>query len=103
MHQAYLTSQLFGPSVNTPASKPHTIKTLLPEMEQARLDLEAEIMDIEKESAATLENLQGTIGDLSDLRYGRLRGFGGEESDLAQDVIDSLKRLERMCDETAAD
>jgi len=71
-------------------------------MEQACLDLEAEIADMEQESTAILKVLQGTIGDLSDLRYGRLRGLGGEDSDLAQDVIEGLKRLERVCDESPA-
>jgi len=71
-------------------------------MEQARLDMEAEIADMEQESTAILKVLQATIGDLSDLRYGRLRGLGGEDSDLAQDVVEGLKRLEQVCDESPA-
>lgn len=91
--------QLFGSSSKEPASKPHTLETITPEMEQACADLEAELAAMEAEAAALLSDIQTTIGDLSDLRYGRFNKPAGTGDELGSEAVENLKRLETVCNE----
>jgi centromere-localized protein 2 len=77
----------------------HTVETLLPAMDQAAEDIEEEIRMLEDEAARTLEDMRNTVGDLSDLRYGKLPRPPIGEDDLATDVVNGLSRLEQMCRE----
>jgi centromere-localized protein 2 len=79
--------------------EPHTMETLLPAMDQAAEDIEEEIRMLEEEAAKTLQDIQTTVGDLSDLRYGRLPRAPIGEDDLAADVVNGLARLEQVCRE----
>ncbi|KAF1991675.1 hypothetical protein K402DRAFT_389065 [Aulographum hederae CBS 113979] len=97
-----LERDLYGPSAEVPKTKPHTLQTLLPEMEQAERDMEEEIEELEREAEALLSGVKATIGDLSDLRYGRFNRVAGLDSNLGQEVLEGLKRLEAVCDEAAA-
>ncbi|KAI1858889.1 uncharacterized protein JN550_012348 [Neoarthrinium moseri] len=83
---------LFGPTSNTVKSKKHTLYSILPEMETANNDLEQEIRRLEEEEAALLESVQQTVGNMSDLRYGRLAN-----PKLANEVVDGLKDVEAIC------
>ncbi|KAH8687544.1 Cnl2/NKP2 family protein-domain-containing protein [Tricladium varicosporioides] len=83
---------LFGHSSNLPTSKPHTLASILPVMEMAAKDLEDEISRLEEDSETLLEDMQSTVGGLSDLRYGRLAN-----GDLLEEVLNGLKRLEDSC------
>lgn len=66
--------------------------SILPEMESAVEDVEGEIRRLEEEADALLEGMKGTVGSLSDLRYGRL-GNG----QLPEQIIEGLSRLESAC------
>ena len=72
--------------------KPHTLTSVLPEMEAAVEDVEDEIRRLEEEADSLLEQMQGTVGGLSDLRYGRLAN-----GQLREEVLEGLSRLESSC------
>jgi len=67
-------------------------------MERASSALEDEISALEKEAEEILADVKTTIGDLSDLRYGKFNRVSGVSSDLSQEVVQSLSRLENLCD-----
>jgi len=85
--------QLFGPSSNLPTSKPHSLTSIIPEMESAVEDLEDEMRRMDEEAEGLMEEMRGTVGALSDLRYGKL-GNG----ELKEQVLEGLERLEKVCD-----
>jgi centromere-localized protein 2 len=70
-------------------------------MDQAAEDIEDEIRGLEEEAARTLDDMRNAVGDLSDLRYGRLPRTPIGEDDLATDVVNGLARLEQVCREAA--
>ncbi|RFU28015.1 hypothetical protein B7463_g8339, partial [Scytalidium lignicola] len=80
---------LFGPTSNLPTSKPVTLISILPEFEKAIADMENEIQKLDDEAEELLEETKGIIGDLSDLRYGRL-----SNAQLRGQVLEGLNRLE---------
>jgi centromere-localized protein 2 len=84
--------QLFGPTSNLPVANPHTLTSILPEMESAVEDVEDEVRRLEEQVEALLEQMRGTVGALSDLRYGRLAN-----GQLRGQVLDGLNRLENSC------
>ena len=65
-------------------------------MENAATDLEAELAALEKEASDILAQISMTVGDLSDLRYGKFGTAAGRE-DVTQAVLDGLKSLEEVC------
>jgi len=81
-------SALFGPTSNLPVSKPHTLNSVLPELDIAVKDLEDEISRLDAEAESLLEAMQSTVGSLSDLRYGRLANH-----QLREQVLEGLERL----------
>ncbi|KAK0108937.1 hypothetical protein ONS96_002774 [Cadophora gregata f. sp. sojae] len=84
---------LFGPTSNLPVSKPHTLSSILPELESAVEEVEDEIRRLDEEAEALLAEMQSNVGGLSDLRYGRLAN-----GQLREQVIGGLERLESSCD-----
>ncbi|SPO03366.1 uncharacterized protein DNG_06049 [Cephalotrichum gorgonifer] len=82
---------LFGGGSDLPNSK-HTLSSIIPEMDAAVDDLEAEIKSLGEEEKALTESLKQTVGAMSDLRYGRLAN-----SELADDVLQSLERVTAEC------
>lgn len=62
-------------------------------MESAVEDVEDEIRRLEEEAEGLLEQMRGTVGGLSDLRYGRLAN-----GKLRKQVLEGLNRLETSCD-----
>ncbi|KKY28765.1 putative kinetochore subunit nkp2 [Diplodia seriata] len=78
-------------------SKKRTAVAVAEDMEQAERDLEEEIAGIEEETEAVLEDLRNTVGDLSDLRYGRFNkpAAGGEEP--GQETVTTLRQLQEVC------
>jgi centromere-localized protein 2 len=74
-------------------TKPHTLKSIIPELENASQALENEVRRLEEEAETLLEEMRATVGGLSDLRYGRL-GNGH----LRDQVLEGLQRLESACD-----
>ncbi|KXJ96409.1 Cnl2/NKP2 family protein-domain-containing protein [Microdochium bolleyi] len=83
---------LFGPTSNLIASKPHHLMTILPDMETAVADIEAEIKKLEEEEAALLESVKQTVGGLSDLRYGRL-----SNPKLRTESLEALQAMQDVC------
>lgn len=86
---------MFGQSSNLPtAPRSHTLKSIIPALEEAADELEDEIRRLEEEAERLLEEARSTVGGLSDLRYGR---FGNKQ--LVGQVTEGLERLERACEE----
>jgi centromere-localized protein 2 len=67
--------------------------SILPEMSSAADDIEEEIRRLDEEAETLLEEMRGTVGGLSDLRYGRLAN-----GELREQVLEGLERLESSCD-----
>jgi centromere-localized protein 2 len=61
-------------------------------MDSAAGDLEQEIRKLEEEEAALLESVQKTVGDMSDLRYGRLAN-----AKLKNEIINGLEDFQEIC------
>ena len=77
--------------------RPHTLSSILPDMEQACAELETEISALEAETSLALEDIKTTVGDLSDLRYGRFSRPAGGRGSVGEDVIEALEGLEDVC------
>ncbi|KAF2096730.1 hypothetical protein NA57DRAFT_78326 [Rhizodiscina lignyota] len=86
--------ELSGPNADGAARREHTLKTILPEMDQACADMEEEIACLEEEAAELTAGIKNTIGDLSDLRYGRFNRTSGLDGDLGKEVLSSFRALE---------
>lgn len=63
-------------------------------MEAAEEEIEREIEALEKEAEELLESVNGTVGGLSDLRYGKFGNAG-----VGEEVVGALKDLGRREDE----
>jgi centromere-localized protein 2 len=87
---------LFGQNPTAPGDY-HSVASLLAEMEAASSNIELEIAGIDREAAAILEKLNTTVGDMSDLRYGKLQGPAGTAEDMASEAIKGLQNLEDVC------
>ncbi|CAL3972853.1 hypothetical protein PZA11_004143 [Diplocarpon coronariae] len=90
--EADVERALFGPTSNLPVSRPHTLMSIVPELEGAVEDLEDEIRRLDEESESLLQEMQGTVGGLSDLRFGRFAN-----GELREQVLEGLQRLEDSC------
>jgi centromere-localized protein 2 len=77
-------------------SEVHNERSIVPSMTAACGDIEQQILAIEQETAEALEDIKQTVGNLSDLRYGRLPKVAGSEDSLAEETIDALRRLEQV-------
>ena len=84
---------MFGQSSSLPTSKPHTLTSILPELESAVENLDDEIRRLDEEAGTLLEAMRNTVGGLSDLRYGRLAN-----GQLQEQVLEGLERLEKSCE-----
>ncbi|KAJ5179795.1 Kinetochore subunit NKP2 [Penicillium capsulatum] len=87
---------LFG----QPAAGPedyHSTSSLLAEMEAACASIEREIASVDQEATNIIQRLNTTIGDMSDLRYGKLQGPPGATGNMAEETIKGLQNLEDSC------
>ncbi|KAJ6113942.1 hypothetical protein N7523_007259 [Penicillium sp. IBT 18751x] len=75
----------------------HSVASLLAEMEAACAILEREISDVDREAGGLLEELSTIVGDMSDLRYGKLQGPAGTANNVAEEAIKGLQNLEDTC------
>ncbi|KAL1998547.1 hypothetical protein VTN02DRAFT_5981 [Thermoascus thermophilus] len=91
-----LDLQLFGQTSSRHPDEFHTLSSLLSEMEAACTGLEREIASVETEAASTLAELHTIVGDLSDLRYGKLNKPAG---DVVSEAIKGLRSLEDSCNQ----
>ena len=60
----------------------HTLRTILPTLDTATEEIEAEIALLELEAETLLAGIRNTVGGLSDLRYGKFRN---------QEVVEGVK------------
>lgn len=89
--------QLFGSTSNLPRTQSHDLASILPDMERACSDIEAEVAAMDLEAERIQLGLNATVGELSDLRYGRLNKPAGVGGNVAEEVVDGLRRLEKAC------
>jgi centromere-localized protein 2 len=93
-----LDLELFGPTSSTQAVGYHSFSSLLSEMESSCAALEREVSAAEKEATSTLTAVRQTIGDLSDLRYGKLNKPGVNPDEFTGETIRGLQGLQDACD-----
>ncbi|KAJ5777540.1 hypothetical protein N7520_000786 [Penicillium odoratum] len=74
----------------------HSVESLLTEMETACAHIQEEIDDMDQDSKGLVAQLSTTVGDLSDLRYGKFAGPGSAK-DVAEQSINALQNLEDTC------
>lgn len=61
-------------------------------MDNAISDLEQELLELGQEEEALLESVKQTVGNMSDLRYGRLAN-----NKLRDEVMDGLQGIQKAC------
>lgn len=94
--------QLFGQKTNVASSEDyHSVSSLLSEMESACTSIERDISRIDQDAASIMSELNMTVGDLSDLRYGKMQGPGSAD-DVVDQAIQGLANLEDACYRTSA-
>lgn len=76
----------------------HSLTSIVPELDDAIHDLEAEIQMLDEEEARLMAAVQQSVGNLSDLRYGRL-----SNPQLSGLVIDSLRNTQAACEQMTAE
>jgi len=81
--------ELFGGSAVQPKLP---LKDLLQAMSSAADELDQEYQTLDKECDAMLDTIRTIVGDLSDLRYGKLASSGTDEQ-----VINQLENLTEVC------
>ncbi|KAJ5273398.1 hypothetical protein N7478_008523 [Penicillium angulare] len=86
---------LFGQNTTDPEDY-HSVDSLLAEMEVACAHIEREISSVDEEANGLMTELYSTVGDLSDLRYGKFQG-PSSASDVAREAIKGLQHLEDSC------
>lgn len=92
---------LFGQAPTAPGDY-HSVTSLLAEMEAASSHIEHEIAGLDQEAASIIEKLNATVGEMSDLRYGKLQGPAGTAEDMASQAVQGLQNLEDVCYKTRA-
>ncbi|KAL4909060.1 hypothetical protein BDW74DRAFT_145898 [Aspergillus multicolor] len=89
--------QLFG-STSTSSAEHHSVSSLLSAMEAACADIEREVTGVDGEAASLLSELNTTVSDLSDLRYGKMQGsVGATDEEVVSEAIRGLDNLEDAC------
>jgi len=92
--EVLIENALFESTCNLPiSSRPHTLSSVLPELESASQDVSVEIQSLEQEAEALLADIMSTISGLSDLRYGRFAN-----AQLKKEILEGLERLDATCD-----
>lgn len=90
--------QLFGQASSAGPGDYHSVSSLLSSMEAACSSIEQEMDEVEKGAATIVSQLNTTVGELSDLRYGKMRAsVGATDEEVVQEAISGLKNLEDAC------
>ncbi|OJK04131.1 hypothetical protein ASPACDRAFT_57463 [Aspergillus aculeatus ATCC 16872] len=88
--------ELFGQTTST--SNYHSVSSLLAAMQTACSNVEHEVTEVDKEASSLLSDLHGLVGDLSDLRYGKMQGpVGMTGEEVVNEAIRGLQNLENAC------
>ncbi|KAH8697686.1 Cnl2/NKP2 family protein-domain-containing protein [Talaromyces proteolyticus] len=98
-----LDLQLFGPTSSTEPVGFHSFSSLISEMENACSTLEQEIAATGQNAASTLADMKRTVGELSDLRYGKFSKPGMTVDDFVGETVRGLKSLQNVCDRQSDD
>lgn len=75
----------------------HSVNSLLAAMDSACDSIEQEIDSVDRSADSLLAELNATVGELSDLRYGKMQGTGGSSADAIDETKKGLKSLEEGC------
>ena len=94
---------MFGPGSNLPTAKPHTLRSIVPELESACEDVAMEIEEIEADIQSLLQNMQDSVGTLSDLKYGKLGRTSNASDAVRTETIERLKELQGVCNDVQND
>lgn len=89
-------AQLFGEEEELPDNF-HSVNSLLAAMELACDSIEREIDGVNRSADSLLAEFNATVGELSDLRYGKMQGVGGSSTETIEEVKKGLERLEEGC------
>ncbi|KAF7588062.1 hypothetical protein BBP40_006200 [Aspergillus hancockii] len=90
--------QLFGQTSNASRSDYHSVSSLLSAMEAACASIEHETATVDKDATTLLSELSHTVGEMSDLRYGKMQGpVGASGEDMVKETINGLEYLEDAC------
>lgn len=90
--------QLFGQTSTASPRDYHSVQSLLSAMEAACANIKHEISSVDKDATALLSGLNSTVGELSDLRYGKMQGpTGTTGEDMVHETIKGLEHLEDAC------
>ncbi|KAE8352370.1 Cnl2/NKP2 family protein-domain-containing protein [Aspergillus coremiiformis] len=93
-----LDVQLFGQPSTASPSDYHSVSSLLSAMEGACANIEREISGVDKDATTLLSELNQTVGEMSDLRYGKMQGpVGTTGEDMVNETIRGLEHLEDAC------
>ncbi|RMZ91633.1 hypothetical protein DV736_g1125, partial [Chaetothyriales sp. CBS 134916] len=103
-----LDAKFFGPNgavLPTRSRRYHTTMSLLAAMESSIHDLEREIADLDGQSDKILSEMHETVGELSDLLYGKSSRTGegaenGEDRAVEAEVVDALKEFTNAVNRT---
>ncbi|KAI9888664.1 MAG: hypothetical protein M1814_006561 [Vezdaea aestivalis] len=93
--------EMFGPGSNLPTAKPHTLRSIIPELESACEDVTMEIEEMDADIQSLLQDIQATVGALSDLKYGKLGRTSSSSDTVRTETIESLKELQGVCDDVS--
>lgn len=93
-----LDLEFFGQTSTTQAMEHHSFSSLLAEMESSCATLEREIVAAEQEATSTLAGVKKIVGDLSDLRYGKLNKPGITPEEYTGEIVRGLQGLQNACD-----
>lgn len=93
-----LDVQLFGQSSEAGSSDDfHSVASLLSAMESACDTIEKEIDHVDESASALLSDLNSSVGELSDLRYGKMQGATGPSNEVVDEAVKGLNNLEDAC------
>ncbi|KAH8899713.1 hypothetical protein GQ53DRAFT_816813 [Thozetella sp. PMI_491] len=82
---------MVGASGGTSGAK-QNLQSILPHMEKAVEALEKELLQLEKQEAKLLASVKQTVGNMSDLRYGRLAN-----GQLRDQILEGHANLQETC------
>lgn len=90
--------KLYGPVSDFDTAKPHTLKSVMREMQDACEDIEDEIADLDAEAESILADLKQTVTELDQLRYQKeVTDEMDPKKQLVNGVLNDLKRIEEAC------
>ncbi|KAK1139321.1 hypothetical protein N8T08_001092 [Aspergillus melleus] len=93
-----LDIQLFGQTSTAAPREYHSMPSLLSAMEAACSSIEQDIESVDKDASNLFSELNSTVGELSDLRYGKMQGPAGTTGEeVVNEAIKGLRNLEDAC------